>query len=434
MLNLRPIMVAKLGSKPKISSILSRFILNKFSSSPSTPTVNIKRRLSIKNAPLERQKSIVIIGVHGWAPRFISNLEDGPSAEFCQSMENVIRQKLNLKSTDKAKFTKIPLLGYGQVLDRVENFMKQIEENKEWVTSLKQANVVFILGHSQGVPVSTILLSRLIEKKILEPAKQRVCTLFMAGINQGPTHKIEMKKEFGNLLKDKSQSELFEFQDSSTQLFMTFRQCAMKVLKAGVKAVYVASAYDEVVPLHSALFSHIDHPSILRAVYVNDETYDQKEFLCYLIQILVRLRNHGASDQGLLAHLSDVMIGCFANCGHSDLHDQDEVFELAVDYLYFSKPTPEKEASFVDFHFTNISTLGYIPWAMRGLLDQTALGSVTLSKDLNKLKELFLQWKPSLINKEACALKTVLAPFGDIQEIVYLKKSFFPAIKKTVSI
>jgi hypothetical protein len=65
----------------------------------------------------------------------------------------------------------------------------------EYKESIASADVILWTTHSQGTPVSTILLRRLIEDEIIHIKRQPICMLAMAGISHGPFPSLK-----GNIL------------------------------------------------------------------------------------------------------------------------------------------------------------------------------------------------------------------------------------------
>lgn len=89
----------------------------------------------------------------------------------------------------------------------------------------------------------------------------------------------------------------------------------------------VGSLNDQVVPLYSALYTSLGHPSILRAVFVDSAVFYSSDFLTNLIVFCQRLRNAGLSDHGLQNHLSEALIGTLSGVGHSSVYEDRDVFE-----------------------------------------------------------------------------------------------------------
>jgi hypothetical protein len=78
----------------------------------------------------------------------------------------------------------IPLQWEGKVLERVNKLYESI--TTDWEEAIASADVILWATHSQGTPVSAILLKKLIEEKMIEVDRQPICMLAMAGISHGP--------------------------------------------------------------------------------------------------------------------------------------------------------------------------------------------------------------------------------------------------------
>src|SRR6185312_291956 len=169
-------------------------------------------------------------------------------------------------------------------------------------------------------------MARLISTKYIQPKRQRIGMLAMAGVSHGPFSFLKSNLLVKYVEADAAR-ELFEFMESDSTVVKKYRAALKIVVNAGVKMVYVASMDDQVVPLYSAVFTGINHPSILRAIYINGPIYQADDFLTNLIVFAIRLRNHGISDHGLLVPLSEVVAGPFYCEGHSTLYEDLNVYK-----------------------------------------------------------------------------------------------------------
>ncbi|CAG8732656.1 15242_t:CDS:2, partial [Acaulospora colombiana] len=274
-------------------------------------------------------KRIAIIGVHGWFPakflRAVVGQPTGTSPKFCDMMAKAILGYLSQHniSLPSDAITCIPLEGEGTIDARVKLLFKNLTYNKTWCEALSLADVVFVATHSQGTPVSTILLSRLIQERLVFPNRQRICMLAMAGISHGPFPYL-LKHHLVTYFVGASDAarELFEFMDTESMVSKRYHESLNVVIKSGVKIVYVASLDDQAVPLYSGLFTGLDHPSILRAIYIDGPLYQENDFLTNLIVFAIRLRNAGIIDHGLIVQLSEVAAGPVYGEGHSALYTE----------------------------------------------------------------------------------------------------------------
>ncbi|KAI9473405.1 MAG: hypothetical protein EXX96DRAFT_487849 [Benjaminiella poitrasii] len=305
--------------------------------------------------------------------------------------------------------TTIPLEWEGKVLERVDRFYQQLTETKELNKLIKEADVILWATHSQGTPVSTILLRRLIDNKMIDIERQPVCMLAMAGIFYGPFPSIR-----GNLYFEADAArELFEFMDSKSDISIEFQDAISSVLShAYFKIVLVGSMQDQVVPLYSSIMSGVIHPRILRAIYIDGELYNSNDFLIRLILFALKLLNLGLSDHGLLIHLSQALAGNFwQGEGHSTIYEEIDVFTLSLQYLFETSPFGSFEITKTTNTYQKLNDTKkkisintskllnnpfHLPWAVRGIWDDRRIHEdERLSSELVQLQGLFDQWHPA---------------------------------------
>jgi len=120
----------------------------------------------------------------------------GTSIKFCEQMTAAVKKYFegthNITIPDES-IVNIPLQWEGKVLERVEKLYSLIE--LDYMKMIQDADIILWATHSQGTPVSAILLRKLIEEGIIQVNKQPICMLAMAGISHGPFPSLK-----GNLL------------------------------------------------------------------------------------------------------------------------------------------------------------------------------------------------------------------------------------------
>lgn len=125
----------------------------------------------------------------------------------------------------------------------------------------------------------------------MDPTRQRVCIMAMAGITHGPfpplKHSVVVK-----YFEADAARQLFSFNDSSSQISVATAAAIRSVLDAGVRVFAVGSWYDQVVPLYSAVMQGFTHPGIYRAVYIEGVDY-MPDFMSHLVVFGLKLRNLG---------------------------------------------------------------------------------------------------------------------------------------------
>ncbi|KIM19369.1 hypothetical protein M408DRAFT_31287, partial [Serendipita vermifera MAFF 305830] len=294
------------------------------------------------------------------------------------------------------------------------------------VDDLHEADVIFVATHSQGSVVSTQLLDKLISDGHARTSKnweviktgieasnivgglgmaippprppQRICCLALCGIHLGPLLYLgtsSFVNPYIQYFESAAARELFEFQDTETEVSKRYLASLENVLDHGVKFVYVASLDDQVVPIYSGLFTAINHPRILRALYIDGDAYSSSDFLSNLLVLLIRMRNAGIDDGGLLTHLSEATAGSLSGVGHSSAYLDSGAYQLAVRYLFETSDAlgddPKLE---VEPFIAKASRNDYeIPWALRGLISDQRCQEL-FGKELMALRNTFDDWHP----------------------------------------
>lgn len=66
------------------------------------------------------------------------------------------------------------LEGEGRIAERADNLWKLL---LNWIDHIRTADLIILACHSQGVPVSVMLLAKLIDMGIISDAKIGVCAM-----------------------------------------------------------------------------------------------------------------------------------------------------------------------------------------------------------------------------------------------------------------
>lgn len=283
-------------------------------------------------------RKAVSIGVHGWFPPSIVSAvigqPTGTSIRFANNGAAAIEKWAQLHG-HSCEIEEIALDGAGVVEDRVEELWKLL---LNWVDHVKEADFVLMTSHSQGVPVSVMLISRLIREGYLRP-NARIGLCAMAGINLGPFPELNAR------LWGKSGLQLFDFSKADSAVSLAYREALGEVLEAGVKITYVGSMDDPLVPLHSAVFLGVSHPHIYRAVFVGHTRIDPElttkpNFLTKLLAFTFKLLNMGVTDHGFIRELAPYLPGSYTGNGHSLLYDDPKLYNLAIRFALETNSMP----------------------------------------------------------------------------------------------
>ncbi|KAI9141036.1 hypothetical protein BKA69DRAFT_1028899 [Paraphysoderma sedebokerense] len=334
-------------------------------------------------------QQIAVIGVHGWFPmktiQRVFGEPTGTSPKFCEQMEKAIQEFVKSHyqySIPPECLTCMPLEGEGRIEHRVDRLFQQLidptcsappvdsniiypSEKSYWQHKLETAKTVFIATHSQGTPVSILLLSKLLTLGLVDPKKQKICVLAQAGISHGPFPYLKTNFIVKYFEADAAR-ELFEFNDCNSSIAQLYHSAIQKILQAGVKVVLLSSWLDQVVPLYSSAFCGISHPNIYRAVFIDNENFYPQDFLPHLVIFALKLRNYGLSDYDLLVHLSDVVAGSIytGTQGHSTLYDEVAVYTLAINFLLGSPHDPSSDLMLSSTSQFSSSTKLNLPWSL----------------------------------------------------------------------
>lgn len=140
------------------------------------------RQSSAKHVYLKKEppkiKKAIAIGVHGLFPanylRPMIGQPTGTSIKFANHCAEAVRRWATAHGCQDCEIEKIALEGEGRIGDRVENLWKLL---LNWIDQIRNADLILVGCHSQGVPVSIMLLAKLIELGIVTSARVGVCAM-----------------------------------------------------------------------------------------------------------------------------------------------------------------------------------------------------------------------------------------------------------------
>ncbi|KAK1973356.1 hypothetical protein LZ30DRAFT_743834 [Colletotrichum cereale] len=338
-------------------------------------------------------KKAIAIGVHGLFPamylRPMVGQPTGTSLRFANLGAEAIRRWTDAHGCPDCEIEKVALEGDGKIADRVDNLWKLL---LNWIEQIRNADLILVASHSQGVPVGVMLLAKLIDLGIITNAKLGVCA--MAGVSLGPFP--DYKSSMGILMG--AANELWEFSNPDSDISKRYEHSLKEVLQYGARITYIGSIDDQLVPMESAVYSPASHPYIYRAVFIDGRIH-APDFIAHLVGFALKLRNLGVSDHGLLRELSTPLAGSlYSGEGHSRLYYDDQVYDLALAHaLETSDVRPNVPATVTHRRDANSSLANpnpyHLPWIMRGLLEEDFVRT-ELSSETEELLRQFDDWKP----------------------------------------
>lgn len=329
-------------------------------------------------------RHVLVFGVHGWFPgkllQKVVGVPRGTSTRLCQNMQAAIKRTIkkdaapNIEEEEEERwrprqedtFRYFPLEGEGKIDARVNLHYAQIVGDPVLMGLLRQSSTthVFLVGHSQGTAVTALLIQRLLKESILDKRKHRIGFLALAGIFQGPLPALKSNL-YVQYVEAEAARELFLLNDPRSDLSLRVQAALSDILQSTAtvgedrplfdpslhpaKIMTVGSWHDQVVPLYSSCMLAVQHPSIYRALYI-DENRFSSDFLTHLTELALRLvnTNIGTSETSktrfaedkwrahtLLAHLTPYLAGNLYSThnSHSNLYDDPQIYANALQWF-----------------------------------------------------------------------------------------------------
>ena len=228
---------------PSILQQISQLLLR-----TAQPQANHVFRL--QNPP--RIMKAIALGVHGLLPatylRPMIGQPTGTSLRFANLGADAIRRWADAHGCSDCEIEKVALEGEGRISDRVDNLWKLL---LNWIDHIRKADLIVMACHSQGVPVSIMLLEKLIELGVITNAKIGVCA--MAGVALGPFPDYKSSFLIGSAV------ELWDFGNPQSQNSQRFETALQSVLDYGARITFVGSIDDQVVPMEVSCSSTVCH-------------------------------------------------------------------------------------------------------------------------------------------------------------------------------
>ena len=355
--------------------------------------------------------SVLLIGVHGFFPTkmirpFIGE-PTGTSSKFISEAEKIVIRYFK-KHNQPIEINKIALEREGRVFDRVEFFYETL---KNWADEINKADFIYFVAHSQGCPVTVILLGKLIEDGIIKTnniyyenyedipgssSKKVISILAMAGVNNGPFYGADQTlfvRAYSTIESDSLQ-ELFEFQKFDSIQSRKFIQNLRILIASNVKITFVGSINDQLVPLYSSICLFVHHANIFRATFI-DKGSRTPSFITRIVDIAGKLIDLGYDDHGIIKEISASLAGPLTGGGHSTVYNEAQVYELGLKFaLETTDLEEETPVVYTPYKLSQLGTNPYnLPWCMRGLLFES--NKHLEEKQIKTLIKEFEDWEPN---------------------------------------
>lgn len=221
-----------LQERPSLFQAIGRFL-------------SYNRELNNRHVYLTRDtphiKRALAIGIHGYFPmpllRTVIGQPTGTSIRFSNMAADAI-QKWADDHGHTCNVEKIALEGEGRIFERVDLLWKLL---LNWMEEIRNADFIMFACHSQGVPVTIMLVAKLISFGCINASRVGVCA--MAGVNMGPFSEYRSRWISG------SAGELFEFALPYSQVSKEYEAALKTSLNFGVRISYIGSIDDQLVSL-----------------------------------------------------------------------------------------------------------------------------------------------------------------------------------------
>lgn len=223
----------RMKDNPSILQQITNLLL-RTSQPPANHVFRVQETPKIKRA--------LAIGVHGLFPatylRPMIGQPKGTSLRFASLCADSIQRWADAHGCADCSIEKVALEGEGRIGERVENLWKLL---LNWIDHIRQADLIVMACHSQGVPVTMMLLDKLIDLGIITNAKIGVCA--MAGVALGPFPDYKSSLLIG------SAAELWDFGNPQSTNSQRFEAALKRVLDYGARVTFIGSIDDQVVPM-----------------------------------------------------------------------------------------------------------------------------------------------------------------------------------------
>lgn len=367
-------------------------------------TVNLGRKISL-------------LGFHGWFPtKLIQTVIGDPrrtSSRVVDMLETAILESESLPPflEGPASIYKFPLQSEGTIEERVEKHFEELQrkadnyshEEMSSIQHLKESDTIILGAHSQGAPVAIILLAKLLDSGIIDPCKQNVTILTMAGIFHGPFPPLR-KNLVVKYVEADAARQLFDLNNPDSKVSHLLSESLNRILQSGVNITCVASWLDQVVPFYSACLLGFEHPNIWRSIHINADHY-RPDFLTKLVDIGLKIKNTlpGLGEPEthmILSQVSDYISGSiYQHTTHSSAYRKIDAYKTALEWMKSGPNTKNIPIQPVDHvrHRPLQSTVNpyYLPWLFRGWLNNPELlNNPLISQEIVELQKMYRNWEP----------------------------------------
>lgn len=216
--------------------------------------------------PQQAVDSAVVIVLSGWS-QWSTPATSNPSSPNKSAAELMARAAADevARAYPSAAVSTHSLLMGTSIRDTIEDISAVFFGKSQLRHDVERSQLVWLVGESHGTVPLTIVCDRLLQLGLLSGTKQLVSLLSIGGVHHHCSTALAASHPNPFV-----QSGLHDF--SQSEDFSEYKEALGNLVEhGGVSVVLVGAFEDSLLDLSSALADQVQHPNILRAVYISEE-------------------------------------------------------------------------------------------------------------------------------------------------------------------
>jgi hypothetical protein len=253
------------------------------------------KRASEQSTHIESAVIVVLSGWSQWSTPATSN-PSSPNKSAAETIAKTAAEELRRSHPDVSVSTHSLLMG-ASIKDTIEDISALVFGKSALRQDMERSQLVWLIGESHGTVPLAIVCDRLLQLGVLSGSKQQVSLLSVGGINHHCSSALALSHPNPFV-----QAGLHDF--ATSQDFSEYKESLGNLVEHGGVSVVMVGAYeDSLVDLSSALCDQVQHPNILRALYVTEEfkpTFEPSHIIRMadnvpqeMLQFALELKNSG---------------------------------------------------------------------------------------------------------------------------------------------
>eukprot|EP01122_Echinamoeba_exundans_P009380 TRINITY_DN3307_c0_g1_i1.p1 TRINITY_DN3307_c0_g1~~TRINITY_DN3307_c0_g1_i1.p1 ORF type:complete len:1070 (+),score=268.21 TRINITY_DN3307_c0_g1_i1:142-3351(+) len=221
------------------------------------------KRVSEQSVAIESAVIVVLSGWSQWSTPATSN-PSSPNKSAAETIARTASDELRRAYPDVSVSTHSLLMGTS-IKDTIEDISALVFGKSTLRQDMERSQLVWLIGESHGTVPLAIVCDRLLQLGVLSGTNQHVSLLSVGGVNHHCSSALALSHPNPFV-----QTGLHDF--AASEDFSEYKEALGNLVEHGGVSVVMVGAYeDSLVDLSSALCDQVQHPNILRAVYVTEE-------------------------------------------------------------------------------------------------------------------------------------------------------------------